>query len=90
MVSENPPLHYSSTPIKGFGGFEMTQSDFAAAIDKIVTDYNMNLAWVSFSKDRLTQEAARVLVQQWASFTREEPENSLHARQAPPVPSAGR
>lgn len=48
----------------------MTQSDFAAAIDKIVADYNGSLEWVSFSKDRLTTEAARVLVQQWASFTR--------------------
>ncbi len=48
----------------------MTDSDFAAAIDKIVANCNGNLQWVSFSKDRLTREAARVLVQQWASFTR--------------------
>ncbi len=35
----------------------MNQSDFAAAIDKIVADYNMNLEWVSFSKDWLTYRA---------------------------------
>ena len=46
------------------------QSPFAAAIDNIVADYNNNLEWVFFSKDRLTREAAQVLVQQWSSFTR--------------------
>ena len=46
------------------------QSPFAAAIDKIVADYNDRLEWVSFSKDRLTKEAARVLIEQWSSFTR--------------------
>ncbi|MGH7824697.1 MAG: TenA family transcriptional regulator [Candidatus Binatia bacterium] len=46
------------------------QSPFAVAIDKIVADYNNSLEWVSFSKDRLTIEAARVLVKQWANFTR--------------------
>jgi pyrroloquinoline quinone (PQQ) biosynthesis protein C len=45
-------------------------SAFAAAIDKIVGDCNSSLEWVSFSKDRLTKEAAQVLVQQWSSFTR--------------------
>jgi pyrroloquinoline quinone (PQQ) biosynthesis protein C len=45
-------------------------SPFAAAIDKIVADCNNSLEWVAFSKDRLTKEAARVLVEQWSSFTR--------------------
>jgi pyrroloquinoline quinone (PQQ) biosynthesis protein C len=47
-----------------------SRSEFARAIDKIVADYNNSLEWVSFSKDRLTKEAAQVLVQQWSSFTR--------------------
>jgi pyrroloquinoline quinone (PQQ) biosynthesis protein C len=47
-----------------------SQSSFAATIDKIVADYNGALEWVSFSKDRLTVQAARVLIEQWASFTR--------------------
>ena len=47
-----------------------SQSPFAAAIDKIVGDYNNSLEWVSFSKDRLTKQAARVLIEQWSSFTR--------------------
>jgi pyrroloquinoline quinone (PQQ) biosynthesis protein C len=46
------------------------QSVFAAAIDKIVADYNNSLEWVSFSKDGLTREAAQVLIEQWSSFTR--------------------
>jgi pyrroloquinoline quinone (PQQ) biosynthesis protein C len=46
------------------------QSEFAAAIDKIVADCNDRLKWVAFSHDRLTKEAARVLVEQWSSFTR--------------------
>ncbi|MPZ75817.1 MAG: hypothetical protein GEU77_04780 [Deltaproteobacteria bacterium] len=46
------------------------QSVFAAAIDKIVADYNNSLEWVSFSKDRLTREAAQVLIEQWSNFTR--------------------
>jgi len=46
------------------------RSAFSEAIDQIVADYNLSLEWVSFSKDHLTVEAARVLVQQWASFTR--------------------
>jgi pyrroloquinoline quinone (PQQ) biosynthesis protein C len=48
----------------------MSRSDFAATIDEIVADYNGSLAWVTFSKDRLTREAAQVLIEQWASFTR--------------------
>ena len=47
-----------------------SQSEFAAAIDKIVTDCNDRLLWVPYSKDRLTKEAARVLIEQWSSFTR--------------------
>lgn len=46
------------------------QSDFAAAIDKIVAECNDRLEWVRFSKDQLTKEAARVLIEQWSSFTR--------------------
>ena len=45
-------------------------SGFAAAMDKIVGDCNDRIEWVAFSKDRLTKEAARVLVEQWSSFTR--------------------
>ena len=49
----------------------MSQSSaFAAAIDKIVTDCNDRLLWVPYSKDQLTKEAARVLIEQWSSFTR--------------------
>jgi pyrroloquinoline quinone (PQQ) biosynthesis protein C len=48
----------------------MSQSAFAAAMDKIVADCNDRLEWVRFSKDRLTKEAARVLIEQWSSFTR--------------------
>jgi hypothetical protein len=46
------------------------QSDFAAAMDKIVADNNDRLEWVNFSKNDLTREAARVLIEQWSSFTR--------------------
>ena len=45
-------------------------SAFAAAMDKIVADCNDRLLWVDFSKNHLTKEAARVLVQQWSNFTR--------------------
>jgi hypothetical protein len=48
----------------------MSQSEFAAAVDKIVGDYNDRLKWVSFSKDHLTREAAQVLIEQWSNFTR--------------------
>ena len=47
-----------------------SSSAFAAAIDMIVTDCNDRLLWVPYSKDRLTKEAARVLIEQWSSFTR--------------------
>ena len=47
-----------------------SSSAFAAAIDKIVADCNDRLLWVPYSKDRLTKEAARVLIEQWSSFTR--------------------
>ncbi len=46
------------------------QSSFAVAIDKIVANCNDRLQWVPYSKDRLTKEAARVLIEQWSSFTR--------------------
>jgi len=46
------------------------QSEFAAAMDKIVADNNDRLEWVRFSKNDLTKEAARVLIEQWSSFTR--------------------
>jgi len=36
------------------------QPAFAAAMDKIVADCNDRLEWVSFSKDRLTKQAARL------------------------------
>ena len=39
------------------------KSVFAAAIDKIVADCNDRLLWVPYSKDRLTKEAARVLIE---------------------------
>lgn len=52
------------------GGMSQGSSGFAAAIDKIVADCNDRLEWVSFSKDRLTKQAARVLIEQWSSFTR--------------------
>ena len=47
----------------------MSQSEFAAAVDKIVGDYNDRLKWVSFSKEHLTREAAQVLIEQWSNFT---------------------
>ena len=45
-------------------------NDFGAAIDKVVAAYNDRLLWVAYSKNKLTKEAARVLVEQWSSFTR--------------------
>ena len=45
-------------------------SAFAAAMDKIVADCNDRLEWVKSSKDNLTKDAARVLIEQWSSFTR--------------------
>ena len=46
------------------------KSSFAATIDKIVADCNDRLLWVPYSKDKLTKQAARVLIEQWSSFTR--------------------
>lgn len=40
------------------------------SLDKIVADCQLNLKWVTYSKDRLTVDGARVLVQQWGIFTR--------------------
>jgi pyrroloquinoline quinone (PQQ) biosynthesis protein C len=48
----------------------MSQSAFAAAMDKIVAECDGALKWVPFSRDHLTREAACVLVEQWSSFTR--------------------
>src|SRR4051812_17806429 len=48
----------------------MSQSDFAAALDSIVANYNDSLQWVSFSNTGLTRGAAQVLIEQWASFAR--------------------
>src|SRR6266545_5848400 len=47
-----------------------SQLEFAATIDKIVADCNDRLQWVRYSKNQLTKEAARVLIEQWSSFTR--------------------
>ena len=47
-----------------------SHSGFTAAIDKIVADCNDRLLWVPYSKDKLTKQAARVLIEQWSSFTR--------------------
>jgi len=46
------------------------QSEFAAAIDRIVSENNDRLLWVPYSKEKLTREAAQILVEQWSSFTR--------------------
>ena len=48
----------------------MSQSAFAAAMDRIVAECDRALEWVPFSRDRLTREAAQVLVEQWSNFTR--------------------
>jgi pyrroloquinoline quinone (PQQ) biosynthesis protein C len=46
------------------------QSPFADALDQIVGNYNLKSKWYSFSRDRLSVEGARVLVQQWGIFNR--------------------
>ncbi|HWO41037.1 MAG TPA: iron-containing redox enzyme family protein [Candidatus Eisenbacteria bacterium] len=48
----------------------MNPSEFAKQIDRIVARCNDDLEGVRFSKDSLTREAARTLVQQWSIFTR--------------------
>jgi len=45
-------------------------STFSAVMDKIASQCNDELEWVPFSKDRLTKEAAQVLIEQWSNFTR--------------------
>ncbi len=45
-------------------------SPFINSLDRIVADYQLSLKWVAYSKDSLTVEGARVLVQQWGIFTR--------------------
>jgi len=46
------------------------KSSFAESLDEIVANCQLNLKWVAYSKDSLTVEGARVLVQQWGIFTR--------------------
>lgn len=46
------------------------KSPFLRSLEKIVADCQLNLKWVAYSKDSLTVEGARVLVQQWGIFTR--------------------
>lgn len=46
------------------------RSSLIDSLDKIVADCQLNLKWVTYSKDRLTVDGARVLVQQWGIFTR--------------------
>lgn len=46
------------------------KSSFVERLDRIVADCQLNLKWAAFSENNLTVQAARVLVQQWSSFTR--------------------
>lgn len=46
------------------------QSSLIESLDKIVAECQLNLKWVAYSKDRLTVNGGRVLVQQWGIFTR--------------------
>ncbi len=46
------------------------QSPFSEALDQIVANYNPTSKWYPFSRDRLSVEGARVLVQQWGIFNR--------------------
>lgn len=50
----------------------MAPKNFALgeALDRIVAKYHLSSEWVSYSKDRLTSEGARVLIQQWGVFNR--------------------
>lgn len=49
---------------------EQQKLDLSAALDRIVAKYHSNSKWVSYSRDRLTAEGARVLIQQWGIFNR--------------------
>lgn len=51
-------------------GVTQPKSSFLQALNKVVADCQLNLKWVAYSKDSLTIDAARVLVQQWGIFTR--------------------
>ncbi len=48
----------------------LAPSAFCAAIDRIASDGNEKLQWVRTSENRLTKDAAQVLVEQWLIFTR--------------------
>lgn len=65
------------------------RSAFVAALDKIVADYNSSLEWVSYSKDRLTVEAAQVLAQQWSNFTRHSRHGEVTSRSSSPRSARG-
>jgi len=45
------------------------KSSFVERLDQIVADCQLNLKWVAYSENNLRVQAARVLVQQWSSFT---------------------
>lgn len=47
-----------------------SRSPFEQTLYRIVADCHLNLRWVAYSKERLTFEGARLLVQQWGIFTR--------------------
>jgi len=55
--------------MKGLGVSQQKFS-FLQALNQIVADCQLNLKWAAYSKDSLTIDAARVLVQQWGIFTR--------------------
>lgn len=45
-------------------------SSLLPSLDRVVADCQLNLKWVAYSKDRLTVQGARTLLQQWGIFTR--------------------
>ena len=45
-------------------------SSLLRSLDRVVADCQLHLKWVAYSKDRLTAQGARTLVQQWGIFTR--------------------
>ncbi len=47
-----------------------SRSPFEQTLHRIVADCQLNLKWVAYSKDSLSVEGARLLVQQWGIFTR--------------------
>jgi len=48
----------------------LSTTPFQQALQRIVADCQLSLKWVAYSKDSLTVEGARLLVQQWGIFTR--------------------